>query len=321
MKLFTFTMGLLCSSTLFAAQDIKQNSAAKVFSLKDVVLENYTWTGDLPAHRKIKIVNHYGNISTRTRSEASVGLSASIQKIGPTPAIPTFDIQETPNQTLITVIYPHGQYNSDNQMIGRVDVAVVVPETVGVVMESTWGTIKTKKHFSNMSAKTVSGNISLGSVGEINAESVSGNISIDHYNINWHNPQKIYTEQGSIKLVLAKLANVNVNASGKSLTSNYYQDNIQSTAEKSVLSFSLNQANSIINLSAPKGSVNIDLIEKPHGGYVGLPTEFNGDIRDLPTVPAWQPGDPIREQNDRRSSKKNQEPQDRGSAKITPIKN
>jgi len=313
MKYITLTFSILCSTALYAEQSIQ----LKTFSVKDVVLENYAWTGELPKHRKIKIINHYGNIASRLRSEKKIGISAVIQKIGDQPAIPTFDIQEMTNFTQITVNYPNGQYNSDDQMIGRVDIAVIVPESVSVEMESTWGTIKSKKHFSNMSAKTISGNISLGSVGELNVESETGNISVDHYNINWHNPQRLYTEQGDIQLTLAKVANTAVSVQAKSITSNYYQKNIQSTAEESILSFTLNAGNSFIEVIAPQGKVSLDLIDKPHGAYIALPSGFDGDIRDLPTVPAWQPGDPIREQDDRRSSTDTPPPKDNNSSKAS----
>jgi len=313
MKYITLTFSLLCSTALYA----DQSTQLKSNSVKGVVLENYAWTGELPEHRKISIINHYGNISSRLRSERKVGISAIIQKIGHNPAIPTFDIQETAEYTQITVNYPDGQYNSDGQMIGRVDIAVIVPESVTVEMESTWGTIKSKKHFSNMYAKTISGNISLGSVGELNVESVTGNISIDHYNINWHNPQRLYTEQGDIQLTLAKVANTAVSVQAKSISSNYYQNNTQSTADTSLLSFTLNAGNSIIKVLAPQGEVSIDLIDKPHGAYIALPSGFDGDIRDLPTVPAWQPGDPIREQDDRRSSTDTPPPKDNNSSKAS----
>ncbi len=316
MKYITLTFSLLCSTMLYAEQKI----AVKHFSINDVVLDNYVWTDDLPKHRKIKVINHYGNIASRLRSEKRIGISAVIQKIGPKPAIPTFDIQKTANYTQITVNYPDGQYNSDNQMIGRVDIAVIVPESVSVEMESTWGTIKSKKHFSAMSAKTTSGNISLGSVGELNVESISGDISIDHYNINWHNPQQLSTEQGDIQLTLAKAANVTVNVIAKSISSNHYQKDIQLNSDTSSLSFTLNRENSIIKLLAPEGKVDINLINKPHGAYIALPSEFDGDIRNLPTVPAWQPGDPIREQDDRRSSTEPPPPKDRASSKASSSK-
>lgn len=316
MKYITLTLTLLCSTALYAEQEL----VAKNLTMKDVVLENYVWVGELPKHRKIKVINHYGNIASRLRSERKVGISAAIQKIGPKPAIPTFDIQEKADYTQITVNYPDGQYNSDKQMIGRVDIAVIVPESVSVEMESTWGTIKSKKHFSNMSAKSISGNITLGSVGELNVESVSGDISIDHYNINWHNRQLLYTKQGDIQLTLAKVANVTVNVRAKSITSNYYQKNIQANSEQSLLSFTLNDENTIIQLVAPQGKVSIDLIDKPHGAYIVLPSGFDGDIRDLPTVPAWQPGDPIREQDDRRSSIDIPPPKDKSSSKASRTK-
>jgi len=317
MKYLTLTLGLLCTSALATDKlPTGKNAEQGIFTLADVVVENYSWTGKLPKHRKIKVVNHFGNIGSRIRSMPQIGISAAIQKMGPNPAIPSFDIQETPEQTVITVVYANGQYNTDNQMIGRVDIAVVVPETISVEMETTWGDIKSKKHFSNMTAKTVSGNIKLGSVGELNAETVSGDIIIDHYNINWYNRQQLHTDQGNIELTLAKLANVTVHATGKSLASNYYQTDIQSISEQSFISFSLNQAQSTIELTAPLGHIDINLIEKPHGGYIGLPTEFSGDIRSLPTTPLWQPGDAIREQNDRHSLKDNQVPKGRGSTKL-----
>jgi hypothetical protein len=275
------------------------------YQVSDVVVENYTWIGKIPKARRVKITNFYGNISSRIRSEAKIGISATIQKIGPTPAIPSFDIDDSGDVTVITVVYPQGQKDKAGHFIGRTDVSIVVPEYVSVEMQTTYGDIGGKKHFSPMTAKTQSGNITLGSVGELNAYSVSGNITLDMYNIIWKNEQKVYTEQGDIKATIAQQSDLEVLVSGKSIDHNLAEYQIPLTQTGNTLGFILNNAHSSAQLQAPNGSVKVELIVKPHGGYVALPSEFDGDIRNLPKAKPWKPGDPIREQDDKGRRKTN----------------
>jgi hypothetical protein len=281
-------------------------SHATIYQAKDVVIENYNWVSELPKHRKIIVINHYGNIYARVRSEPQVGISASIQKIGPQAAIPSFDIKNNDSHTIITVIYPNGQLDQDGDFTGRVDVAVSAPETITVEMETSYGDIKSKKNFSNLTAKTVSGNIVLGSVGELNAQSISGNITLDLYNVNWQNPQVVQSEKGNINFTVGQQANIGVRAYSKNILHNLANYNIASKADKESFSFNLNQPRSAITLNAPQGKININIISKPHGGYVSWPSEFNDDIRSLPKAKPWKPGDPIIEMNDRSSRKKDQ---------------
>jgi hypothetical protein len=90
--------------------------------------------------------------------------------------------------------------NQAGYLIGRTDISIVAPEYVSVEMETSYGDIGAKKHFSSSSAKTQSGKISLGSVGELNAYSDTGNITLDMYYIIWKNNQKVHTKHGNIAL-------------------------------------------------------------------------------------------------------------------------
>ena len=96
---FLSFISLLCSACTTAEPKNK-------YQLNDVVIENYTWMGKIPAKKKVVVTNFYGNISSRLRSEKKIGISATIQKIGLKPAIPSFDIKEENGITKITVNYP-----------------------------------------------------------------------------------------------------------------------------------------------------------------------------------------------------------------------
>jgi hypothetical protein len=288
-------LSLLCSA---CGSNMPPKSSIK-YNLNDVVVENYTWIGKIPQHKKVRITNFYGNISSRLRSEEKIGISATIQKIGPQPAIPSFDIQHVDGVTQITVVYPNGQKDESGNFIGRVDVAIIVPEYVAVEMETSYGDIGAKKHFSSMTAKTHSGNIALGSVGELNAYSQTGNITVDMYNVIWKADQQFKTEQGNINVVIAQQSKLGVKASGKTVSHNLAQFNIPVQQQHSSLAFTLNGKGTNAQFNAPNGSINLEVITKPHGGYVAVPSGFDGDVRNLPTVKPWQPGDPIREQDDK----------------------
>jgi len=253
-------------------------AGAKQYSAQDVVLENKVIMGDIPVSQKIRVINHFGNIASRLRDEPRVAFSAAIQKIGPNPATPKFDIQDVEGVRVIRVNYPDGQRDMDGDFIGRTDVAIMVPAYVSVEMETTWGTAKAKKHFSNLSAKTESGDIAFGTTGEVNAHSQSGNISLDMYNVDWKNSQNIHTDTGDIKLVFAKQANLRVSAQALKTTHNFQQANFPHTQPNSQkVEVNFNQAKSKIELSAPKGKIDLKLIDKPRGGYIHVSPEFDAD--------------------------------------------
>jgi len=253
-------------------------AGAKLYSAKDVLIENKIIMGDIPASQKVRVINHFGNIASRLRDEPRVAFSAAIQKIGPTPATPKFDIQDIEGVRVITVQYPDGQRDADGDFIGRTDVAIVVPAYVSVEMETTWGSAKAKKHFSNLSARTESGDIAFGTTGEVNAHSQSGNVSLDMYNVDWKNPQNVHTDTGDIKLVFAKQANIQISARAQATTHNFQQASFPlSQPNPQQLELSLNQAKSKIALSAPEGQIDLKLIDKPRGGYIHVSPEFDAD--------------------------------------------
>ena len=253
-----------------------------------VVIEHYTWSGKVPKGKKVVVTNFYGNLSSRLRSEPQVGISAAIQKIGDNPATPEFEIDDSGDVVIINVKYPNGQRDANGQLTGRVDLAVMVPETVEVEMETSWGNIGAKKHFSKMTARTDSGNISLGSVGALNAYSQTGDIKIDMYNIAWKGPQVIHTEKGDISAVVAQQAEIEVWAKAQSISHNLEDFKISASQTRHSLSFKLNDAVTSASFEAPKGNVKVEVVSKPRGGYVALPESFDGDIRNLPQSQAME---------------------------------
>ena len=214
-QVFMLLSALGAFSTVAAEQAVKQDN-------REVKIKQYKWFGDSPKAKRIRVINPYGNITSRTSYYSSVELSGAIQKIGKNPPQHQIDINDNNGVTEVVVSYPDGIRNAMGQLAGRVDLGVWVPSWVSIELETDFGDIKVKKSASNITAKSNSGKISIGTSGLVEAQSDSGNISIDFYDERYRQSMKVVSKTGDVKVNLSQNAKVQIDAqSGHKISNNF----------------------------------------------------------------------------------------------------
>jgi DUF4097 and DUF4098 domain-containing protein YvlB len=171
----------------------------------------------------------------------------------------------------VVVSYPDGNTNASGQLTGRIDLGVWLPSWVTVEFETDFGDIKVKKSASNVVAKSVSGKISVGTAGLIDASSQSGNISVDFYNEDYRWPMKVSSETGNVKVNVSKNAKLTLKAYSYGPIKNNFAayQSIQFSQQKKTMVVNLSPVElstkwqpAILQVSALRGDLTIHIADK-----------------------------------------------------------
>ncbi|MCJ8267862.1 MAG: DUF4097 family beta strand repeat-containing protein [Psychrosphaera sp.] len=208
LRLFTFLL-VLTSPFIWANTNETPEPSQEQRTVK---LEHYKWYGEAPKAKLVRVINPYGAISSRNTSYDNIEISGVIQKIGKSPAQHNIDIRDNNGVTEVVVSYPKGNKNAQGQLSGRFDLGVWVPSWVNVEMITDFGDIKVKKHTSNITAKTISGKIKIGTTGLVQAQSDSGDITVDLFGDRFKKSMRVSSNKGDVKVSLVQTARVTVQA-------------------------------------------------------------------------------------------------------------
>lgn len=143
-----------------------------------VTLEQYKYVGELPKAKKLRVINPFGNITSRSSSYDNIELSGVIQTIGDQGKEHTIDIRDVDGVTEVVVSYPKGNADDSGQLFGRFDLGVWIPAYIDLELVTDFGDIKVKKSGSNVEARSHTGNIKLATSGHATGHSDSGKVVI-----------------------------------------------------------------------------------------------------------------------------------------------
>jgi hypothetical protein len=210
--ILVFSSAFALASTNETPERLQEQSQQQ----RSVKLEHYKWYGETPKAKLVRVINPFGAISSRNTSYDNIEISGVIQKIGKSPAQHNIEIRDNNGVTEVVVSYPKGNKNKQGQLSGRFDLGVWVPSWVNVEMVTDFGDIKVKKHTSNITAKTTSGKIKIGTTGLVQAHSDSGNIYVDLFGDftgdRFTQPMLVSSNKGDVKVSLTQTARVTVQA-------------------------------------------------------------------------------------------------------------
>lgn len=231
-------------------------------STPKVVLERYSEVTELPKAKHIRVINPFGNITTRTNSYHKTELSGVIQKIGDHWTAHKIDIRDNNGVTEVVVSYPEGNVDKQGRLTGRFDLGVWVPSFVTVEMVTDYGDIKVKKSSSNIIAKSISGKISIGTSGEVVAQSQSGNVKVNLKGEKFRQPMKISSQTGDVRVYISEAANLNLTAKANSISTKnlvkHKNVNVASISE-TLVSAKLGAKGTELDLASKQGELFIAL--------------------------------------------------------------
>ncbi|HRQ66481.1 MAG TPA: hypothetical protein PKZ76_16720 [Xanthomonadaceae bacterium] len=156
------------------------------------------WSGALAPGGEVEIVNPYGDVYIRRGGE-NVGLSGVIQRLGSPAAIETIDLRASPERVRLEVGYPRGAGVAQGfDRLGRVDLAVLVPEGATLRVRTRDGSITGKRVRANIVAESVSGRIDLSTAGWVDTRNETGDTQLVLIGHRWARAHRARSTTGSI---------------------------------------------------------------------------------------------------------------------------
>jgi hypothetical protein len=189
------TVSTILYATTAAGQDLSQ----------DWIIERTETVRPLGDVQSVELRNRFGDIRTRTASDANISIFAVIQHHRDDPERPRLRFRENQRRLLIEVQYPQRE-SGVPAVVGadkrRIDTAVFVPDKVFLRIETAAGRAETKGHKGTVEVKTGTGKIVIVTHGTVRAFSERGSIQATFKNRQWTGSSRFETITGNITIHL-----------------------------------------------------------------------------------------------------------------------
>jgi len=303
------SINILLAIFLFSIALLGCKESPPSYTTSDVTLHKYNWQGDVPTKRKVRLINRYGNISTRNTNQSNIEIAGVIQKVGTDAPTPEVKVVEQDGVMNIEVFYKTASIDKYNNRIGRIDLGIYVPKGVSLELITDFGDIKAKKHRSKIIAKTQTGKIKLSTHNVFQALSYSGDISLDL--LNWKRPRfpvnskknqyEAFTREGDIKIYFKNTISLSIHAESGNGIHSYDKNLNQANDSSDSLNFNtqFGSGERELFISTPKGKVEFNVGNVDVAG-VSTPQSSDVNLTDLTPVNQWRPGDAVVEISDGR---------------------
>ena len=212
-----------------------------------------------PASHTFVLRNPHGDVRLRTIDQPTVGIYATIQRIGENPLDPTFDIRQRDGVFELTIRYPDetALLARGDHGYGRVDMGVWVPARMALDVETTDGLLQVRRASAPVRARTTSGELQVTAASGLDLASVTGDIAFRQFTGQWDQPIVVRADQGHVYANVPAFADVEllVHAGGRIESQSGLP---QATAEKTGgmrLQTHFGTAQRMMRIDAPKGDV------------------------------------------------------------------
>ena len=159
----------------------------------------------------VRIHNRHGDVRMRFGDRKTVGLYATIQRIGTKKIDPEFRITQQGTQWLLDVRYPGDErWQADGHAHGRVDFGIWLPRDLAVDAETVDGTVQIKRAKVALRVRTQSGPIQVSSTSTLDIESTSGPIIARQESGEWSGLSRVVSESGRILMAVPMFADIHL---------------------------------------------------------------------------------------------------------------
>ncbi|MCW9016166.1 MAG: hypothetical protein OQJ89_04315, partial [Kangiellaceae bacterium] len=152
----------------------------------------------------------------------------------------------------------------------RADIGIYFPKGYQLILETTFGNIKAKKHYSSIRAKTTLGNISVATHGAVDLSSEMGNVYLNPLSNRWKKSQQVLTRAGNVTLLLPEDVDLKlIVQAAKGIVSNFERNGIDSHSDKfGRFTSSLGKALTSLNIRALNGTAELIYERKTDEDYL-----------------------------------------------------